>query len=339
MILNAYLNGWAAGRPLQTAIATTIGQLADAAAALATTASRGPLAREMQDLIAHHADGDAQRRLDIVAEELVAERLRHAPVRFMASEEKESALSMLPGAPIAVAIDPLDGSTNVDVNAPLGMIFSLLPAKETSAATFRQTGRSQLAAGLVVFGPHTSLLLTLGEGVVLFTLDPTTQRFSLARTNIAIPETSREFSVNASNSRFWSPGIRSYVDEMLAGEDGPRGVDFNMRWLGALCGDAYRVLVRGGLYLYPGGTRRGQSRGRLRLLYEASPVAFLVEQAGGVATDGDCAILDIVPGSLHVHTPLIFGSRLEVERVLQHVATAPIADYLVGSDSCTQLRM
>ena len=146
-----------------------------------------------------------QRRLDIIAEELVTERLRHAPVRFLASEEKESALSMLPGALVAVAIDPLDGSTNIDANAPLGMIFSLLPAWESSAATFRQTGRSQLAAGIFVLGPHTSLLLTLGEGVCLFTLDPTTQRFTLARTDVSIPANSREFAVNASNERFWSP--------------------------------------------------------------------------------------------------------------------------------------
>ncbi|MFO1115846.1 MAG: class 1 fructose-bisphosphatase [Beijerinckiaceae bacterium] len=339
MILNAYLNAWAAGRPLQTAIATTVGQLADAAAALAALASRGPLAHEMQDLIAHHADGDAQRRLDIIAEELVTERLRHAPVRFLASEEKESALSMLPGAPLAVAIDPLDGSTNIDANAPLGMIFSLLPAKESSAATFRQTGRSQLAAGIFVLGPHTSLLLTLGEGVCLFTLDPTTQRFTLARTDVSIPANSREFAVNASNERFWSPGVRSYVQEMLAGADGARGSDFNMRWLGALCADAYRVLVRGGLYLYPGGTRRGQARGRLRLLYEASPVAFLVEQAGGLATDGECPILDVAPGSLHVHTPLIFGSRNEVERFLEHVAHMPGVDYMVAHDEAPRLPM
>ncbi len=339
MILNAYLNAWAAARPLQTAIAATVGQLADAASAIAAVASRGPLAHEMQDLIAHHADGDAQRRLDIIAEELVSERLRHAPVRFLASEEKESALSMLPGAPLAVAIDPLDGSTNIDANAPLGMIFSLLPAKESSAATFRQTGRSQLAAGVFVFGPHTSLLLTLGEGVCLFTLDPTTQRFTLARTDVAIPANSREFAVNASNERFWSAGVRSYVQEMLAGADGARGSDFNMRWLGALCADAYRVIVRGGLYLYPGGTRRGQARGRLRLLYEASPVAFLVEQAGGLATDGESPVLDIVPGSLHVHTPLIFGSRNEVERFLEHVAHMPGADYMAGLEDTPRLPM
>ena len=339
MILNAYLNAWAAGRPLETAIASTIGSLAEAATALADTVGRGPLADEMHDLIAHHADGDAQRRLDIMAEELIADRLRHAPVRYLASEESESALDMIPGAPLAVAVDPLDGSTNIDANAPLGTIFSILPALPSAAATFKQAGRQQLAAGFFIFGPHTSLALTLGDGVMVFTLDRTTQRFTLAKPKVTMSRTSREYAVNASNARFWSEGVRSYVEELTAGADGPRAIDFNTRWVGALCGEAYRIILRGGLYLYPGGTRRGQVRGRLRLLYEANPIAMLVEQAGGAATDGVQNILDITPDSLHVHTPLIFGSYEEVARFMRHVSPVAIAEFMVAHDVTNELRM
>ena len=339
MILKAYLNAWAAGRPLETAVAATIGQLAEAATALADTVGRGPLADEMHDLIAHHADGDAQRRLDIMAEDLIAERLRHAPVRYLASEESESALDMIPGAPIAVAVDPLDGSTNIDANAPLGMIFSLLPALDNAGATFKQAGRRQLAAGFVIFGPHTTMALTLGEGVCVFTLDRTTQRFTLARPKVSMPRTSREYAVNGSNARFWTEGVRSYVEELTAGADGPRAIDFNTRWLGALVAEAYRILMRGGLYLYPGGTRRGQVRGRLRLLYEANPIAMLVEQAGGAATDGERNILDVTPDSLHVHTPLIFGSYDEVARFMRHVSPVAIAEFMAVSETRTEMRM
>ena len=339
MILNAYLHAWAEGRPLETAIAATIGALAEAAVVLADTVGRGPLADEMQDLIAHHADGDAQRRLDILAEDVIAERLRHAPVRYLASEESESALDMIPGAPVAVALDPLDGSTNIDANAPLGMIFSILPALDSAGATFKQVGRRQLAAGFVIFGPHTSILLTLGDGVSLFTLDRTTQRFTLARAKVSTPKTSREYAVNGSNARFWSEGVRSYVEELTAGADGPRAIDFNTRWTGALCGEAYRIIVRGGLYLYPGGTRRGQVRGRLRLLYEANPIAMLVEQAGGLATDGERNILDIVPDSLHVHTPLIYGSFEEVARFMRHVSSVSMAGYIAASETTVEMRM
>ncbi|MFV0280715.1 MAG: class 1 fructose-bisphosphatase [Rhodoblastus sp.] len=331
MNLHAYLNAWAAGRPVETAIAATIGRLTEAAFTLGEAIGRGPLADDMHELISHHADGDAQRRLDILAEETIIDRMRHAPVRFLASEESESAIDVVPGSPVAVAVDPLDGSTNIDANAPVGLIFSILPALDSAVATFRQPGRAQLASGFFIFGGHTSLMLTLGEGVVIFTLDRTQQRFILARSGVTTPPSSREYAVNGSNARFWSEGVRAYVEELIAGADGPRAVDFNTRWIGALCGEAYRIVTRGGLYLYPGGTRRGQVRGRLRFLYEASPIAFLVEQAGGAATDGDRPILDIVPDSLHVHTPLIFGSREEVERFLEHAAPANLADYRDGA--------
>ncbi len=335
MNLHAYLNAWAGGRPVETAVAATIGRLAEAALTLGEAVGRGPLADDMHELVAHHADGDAQRRLDILAEETVIDRMRHAPVRYLASEESESAIDIVPGSPVAVAVDPLDGSTNIDANAPVGLIFSILPALDSAAATFRQAGRMQLAAGFFIFGPHTSLMLTLGEGVAIFTLDRTEQRFILARAKVTTPKASREYAVNGSNARFWSESVRTYVEELIAGADGPRAIDFNTRWVGALCGEAYRIILRGGLYLYPGGTRRGQVRGRLRLLYEANPIAFLVEQSGGEATSGDRAILDIIPDSLHVHTPLIFGSRGEVERFLSHVGPANIADFRAGAPQAT----
>ena len=291
---------------------------------MAELVGRGPLADDINEMVAHHADGDAQRRLDIIAEETITDRLRHAPVRYLVSEESESALDVVPGAPLAVAVDPLDGSSNVDSNAPLGIIFSILPALDTAGATFHQPGRAQLAAGFFIFGPHTTLALTLGEGTCVFTLDRTTQRFTLARPKLSIPKTSREYAINGSNVRFWPDRVRSYIDELRAGADGPRGVDFNTRWTGAVCGEAYRILMRGGLYMYPGGTRSGQVRGRLRLLYEASPIAFLVEQAGGIATNCERPILDVTPDSIHVHTPLIYGSAQEVERFMSHVCQPPV---------------
>jgi fructose-1,6-bisphosphatase I len=214
-----------------------------------------------------------------------------------------------------VAVDPLDGSSNIETMAPLGTIFSILHAAPVVAESFLQTGRHQLAAGFLIYGPHTALVLTMGDGVRFFTLDPETGAFLLTRDNIVIPEKTREYAINGSNLRHWEPQIRGYVGELMLGKTGPRGEDFNTRWLASTVADAYRILVRGGVFLYPGDSRRDYKHGRLRLIYEANPVAMLIEQAGGAATDGRQAILDIVPHAVHQRVPLVFGSADEVKRV------------------------
>jgi fructose-1,6-bisphosphatase I len=191
---------------------------------------------------------------------------------------------------------------------------------------FLAPGTQQLAAGFVLYGPHTALVLTLGEGVRIFTLDRDAGVFVLTQDAVRIPPGRREYAINASNGRHWPLAIRAFVEECIAGAEGPRGVDYNTRWLGAVVAEAYRILVHGGIYLYPGDARPGYRRGRLRLLYEANPIAFLMEQAGGTATDGYGRILDLVPSDVHEHVPLIFGSPDKVERVMElYAASVPQA--------------
>jgi fructose-1,6-bisphosphatase I len=269
-----------------------------------------------------NVDGDAQRRLDLVAEEVFSAALRSAQIGAYLSEEVATPSLFDPESPIAVAIDPLDGSSNIDVNSPIGTIFSILPmvpaAREDPALAFRQTGRAQLAAGFFTYGPQTSLTLTLGRGVHILVLDPRTGEFLTVESDIAIPKDSSEFAINASNARHWPEPVKRFIDDRLQGKEGRLGRNFNMRWVGSLVADAYRIFIRGGVFLYPGDARAGYERGRLRLLYEASPVAFLAEQAGGAATDGVTPILDLKPHSPHQRAPLVMGSAKEVESVRRH---------------------
>ncbi len=264
-----------------------------------------------------NADGDAQRTLDLVAEDRFSAALREAGIAGYLSEEVEAPVVFDPKGEVAVAIDPLDGSSNIDVNAPIGTIFSIWPAVASSDAfaSFRRTGRDQLAAGYFAYGPQTSLLLTTGRGTRQFTLDRGSGAFLLVEPALAIPRAAAEYAINASNARRWREPVRAYVEDCLAGKDGPRGKAFNMRWAASLVSDATRVLTRGGVFLYPGDDRKGYEEGRLRLLYEAAPVAWLAEQAGGAATDGLNPLLDIAATSPHQRTPLVFGSVEEVEEV------------------------
>ncbi len=229
-------------------------------------------------------------------------------------------LSILdPGRPIVVAIDPSDGVGNVTINAPSGTVFSLLPTISSALpeVSFLAPGTEQCAAGFILYGPHTSLVLTLGDGVSVFTLEPRTANFVLTGAAVSVPLGRREYAINASNGRHWPLAIRAFVEECVAGADGPRGVDYNTRWLGAVVSEAYRILAQGGIYLYPGDARPGFRRGRLQLLHEANPIAMLIEQAGGAATDGFRRILDLVPNAMDEHVPMIFGSRDKVARVME----------------------
>ncbi len=324
--LSEHLERWAAGRTERVDQATVIAALAGAAAEIARIVAQGPLAGAMGAVVGSSRDGDGQKALDVRAEELFVERLRHTPVAWLASEEQEAAVALRPGARLALTLDPLDGSNNIEQNGPMGSIFALLPAEATAQATFLVPGSRVLAAGVVLYGPWTVLVLALDERCDAFTLDPRSGEFVLTHERLRIPPGRREYAINASNARHWPLPIRAYVEECVAGATGPRGVDYNMRWVACVAADLFRILVRGGIYLYPGDARKGYERGRLRLLYEGFPIAFVVDRAGGLATDGYTPILELTPKSLHERVPLIFGSKDKVERVVElHHANVPQA--------------
>ncbi|PEG35078.1 class 1 fructose-bisphosphatase [Mycolicibacterium agri] len=212
--------------------------------------------------------------------------------------------------------DPLDGSSNIDVNVSVGSIFSILrapqPGSDPEPQDFLQPGCEQVCAGYAIYGPSTMLVLSVGTGVHAFTLDPNLGEFILTRESIQIPESTKEFAINASNQRFWEPAVQRYVQECLAGRSGPRQKDFNMRWVASLVAETHRILTRGGVFLYPRDSRQPVKPGRLRLLYEANPVAFLIEQAGGAASTGRGRLLDVVPTDVHQRVSFVFGAREEV---------------------------
>jgi fructose-1,6-bisphosphatase I len=314
--LDGYLRAFVDGDATRDSVATVVTRMANAAVSLAELAGQGALAGPMGEVLRRNGGGDEQKALDLVAHELFLDALKDAPVAALASEEADEPIGMTQGAPLVVAIDPLDGSKNIDVNATIGSIFAILPRNDLPwPRLFLQPGSALLAAGFTVHGPQTTLVLTLGTGVNVFTLDRARGVFVLTQADVRLPHGVREYAINAANYRHWDSAIRAYVDDCVAGADGPRGGDFNMRWLGCAVAEAYRVLLRGGVYLYPGDARASMRHGRLRLVYEANPLAFIMEQAGGAATNGIERILDIVPNALHQHTPLVYGARDKVERV------------------------
>jgi len=243
----------------------------------------------------------------------------------MASEEMEQPYPIpaeYPKGSYLLLFDPLDGSSNIDVNVTVGTIFSILRAPpgvtDPTVADFLQPGTKQIAAGFALYGPTSMIVITLGGGVHGFTLDREIGAYTLTHPNMRIPETTCEFAINASNERFWEPPVRRYVEECIQGKTGPRGVDFNTRWIASLVAEIYRILIRGGLFMYPRDTKDTSKPGRLRLMYEANPMAMIVEQAGGAASTGRERILDIAPTTLHQRVPLILGSRGEVERLVAY---------------------
>jgi fructose-1,6-bisphosphatase I len=330
--LAQHLSAWAADSPQRTAIADTVNALAGVCAALSQLIAHGALAgpalgAERGD----HGSGDAQKELDIRANDMLVAGLRKAPVAALASEEMAEPIELSATGSLLVAVDPLDGSSNIDTNVSVGTIFSILPAptegSRCDADAFLQTGVRQLGAGYAIYGPQTAFALTVGAGTHVFTLDRTTGIFHLTSPHVRVPATTQEFAINASNHRYWDEPIRIYVDDCLKGSEGPRGADFNMRWIASMVAEAHRVLSRGGIYLYPADIRNGYSQGRLRLLYEANPIAWLIEQAGGAASTGHRRILDVQPRSLHQRIPLLFGSRDEVARLDRyHLEPHPIGE-------------
>ena len=269
--------------------------------------------------------GETQKKLDVLANEILVEANEWGGhLAGMASEEMDQPL----GIPVAyprghylLLFDPLDGSSNIDVNVSIGTIFSVLPAPagmtEDDERAFLQPGTNQVAAGYAVYGPQTMLVLTVGQGVVSFTLDRSTGSFILTQENIRIPPDTREFAINMSNWRHWAAPVRRYVEECLAGKEGVRGKDFNMRRIPSMVADVHRIMQRGGVFMYPWDKREPDKPGKLRLMYEANPMAMLVEQAGGSASDGTHRILDIVPTRLHQRVSVMLGSRNEVEHLIR----------------------
>jgi fructose-1,6-bisphosphatase I len=266
-----------------------------------------------------NADGDNQKALDVLADEIFCQACSDTGlVRSYYSEEQEDALPLNDSGDYLVAIDPLDGSSNIDTNVSIGTIFSIFPAAPEVQGQGGQrdipfrSGRDQLAAGFFVYGPQTTLYLTTGSGTDLYRLNPDSEQFELVQAQLTIAESANEYAINASNARHWEDSIASYINDCLSGDEGYRGADFNMRWIGSLVADAGRIFSRGGVFLYPGDNRAKYTQGRLRLIYEAYPVAMLVEQAKGMAINGTDNILDLQPVAIHQRTPLIFGSSEEV---------------------------
>jgi fructose-1,6-bisphosphatase I len=285
--------------------------------------NKGALGGVLGSAHSENVQGEVQKKLDIIANEVLIEANEWGGhLAAMASEEMDTIYvvpNRYPQGEYLLLFDPLDGSSNIDVNVSIGTIFSVLKKPESSDAVseadFLQPGHTQVAAGYCVYGPQTSLVLTVGDGVAMFTLDREQGSFVLTQENVQIPEDTREFAINMSNMRHWDKPVADYIAECLAGSNGPRGKDFNMRWVASMVADVHRILTRGGVFMYPWDKREPDKPGKLRLMYEANPMGWLVEQAGGMATDGKQRILDIQPTLLHQRVSVFLGSKNEVARV------------------------
>ena len=290
--------------------------------------SKGALGGVLGSLESENVQGEVQKKLDVMSNEVLLEANEWGGhLAAMASEEMET-IHLIPNrypkGEFLLLFDPLDGSSNIDVNVSIGTIFSVLRApasasgREVTEQDFLQPGSTQVVAGYAVYGPQTTLVLTIGQGVVGFTLDREMGSWIMTSEDIRIPEDTKEFSINMSNMRHWAPPVRKYVDELLAGKTGARDKDFNMRWIASMVADVHRLLTRGGIFMYPWDSREPNKPGKLRLMYEANPMSMLVEQAGGAATNGEQRILDIQPTTLHQRVSVVLGSKNEVERVTRY---------------------
>ncbi len=296
----------------RAALVKTIAGLAATAAQLSGAIADGSQNEAFAEEGGVNVQGETQKNLDVLAHNLFLGAAHQAGVNCMLSEEEEAAVSLNPAGVLALAIDPLDGSSNIVINAPIGTIFGIYPvALGGTSAQFLRPGKELLAAAYVVYGPRTELVLSAGNGTKRFVLDGE-RRTWLYAGDCDIPQSACEFAINASNHRHWSGKIRSFVNNCLDGKQGPYGADYNMRWLAALVGETHRILTRGGLFIYPSDSRKGYEKGRLRYCYECAPISFLIENAGGRATDGHNRILDLTPQSLHGRVPFCFGSPDQV---------------------------
>jgi fructose-1,6-bisphosphatase I len=297
--------------------------VARACKGISQAVNKGALGGVLGSADSENVQGEVQKKLDIIANEVLIEANEWGGhLAAMASEEMDSIYvvpNRYPQGEYLLLFDPLDGSSNIDVNVS---IFSVLKKPEghpgVTTEDFLQAGSKQVAAGYCIYGPQTTLVLTVGDGVAMFTLDREQGSFVLVQENVRIPADTKEFAINMSNMRHWDTPVKRYVDECLAGVEGPREKDFNMRWIASMVADVHRILTRGGIFLYPWDKREPNKPGKLRLMYEANPMAWLVEQAGGAATNGKERILDIPPKQLHERVSVILGSKNEVERVTRY---------------------
>jgi fructose-1,6-bisphosphatase I len=303
--------------------------VARACKSISLAVTKGALGGVLGTAESENVQGEIQKKLDIIANEVLIEANEWGGhLAAMASEEMEGIYVVphrYPQGEYLLMFDPLDGSSNIDVNVSIGTIFSVLHKPDGAAVSeqdFLQPGHQQVAAGYCIYGPQTTLALTLGEGVAMFTLDREQGSFVLTQENVQIPEDTKEFAINMSNMRHWAPPVHRYIDECLQGVDGPRGKDFNMRWIASMVADVHRILTRGGVFMYPWDKREPEKPGKLRLMYEANPMGWLVEQAGGAATDGKQRILDIQPTQLHQRVSVVLGSKNEVERYTRYHSEA-----------------
>jgi fructose-1,6-bisphosphatase I len=302
--------------------------VARACKSISQSVNKGALGGVLGTAGSENVQGEVQKKLDIIANEVLIEANEWGGhLAAMASEEMDSIYvvpNRYPQGEYLLLFDPLDGSSNIDVNVSIGTIFSVLKKTEgapgVSEQDFLQCGAKQVAAGYCIYGPQTTLVLTVGDGVAMFTLDREQGSFVLIQEDVKIPEDTKEFAINMSNMRHWDAPVRRYIDECLAGSEGPRGKDFNMRWVASMVADVHRILTRGGIFMYPWDKREPDKPGKLRLMYEANPMSWLVEQAGGAATNGQQRILDIQPKKLHERVSVILGSKNEVERVTAYHA-------------------
>ena len=308
--------------------------VARACKSISHAVNKGALGGVLGSTESENVQGEIQKKLDIIANEVLIEANEWGGhLAGMASEEMDGIYvvpNRYPKGEYLLLFDPLDGSSNIDVNVSIGTIFSVLKMPEDDRGVdegdFLQKGSQQVAAGYCVYGPQTTLVLTVGDGVAMFTLDREQGSFVLTQENVRIPEDTKEFAINMSNMRHWDEPVKRYIDECLQGKEGPRGKDFNMRWIASMVADVHRIMTRGGIFMYPWDKREPNKPGKLRLMYEANPMGWLVEQAGGAATNGRQRILEVQPTQLHERVSVILGSRNEVERVTQyHQQAAPNA--------------
>jgi fructose-1,6-bisphosphatase I len=302
--------------------------VARACKSISHAVNKGALGGVLGSAESENVQGEVQKKLDIIANEVLLEANEWGGhLAAMASEEMDSIYlvpNRYPQGEYLLLFDPLDGSSNIDVNVSIGTIFSVLKKPEgdqgVTEQDFLQPGHQQVAAGYCVYGPQTTLVLTVGDGVSMFTLDREQGSFVLTQENVQVPADTKEFAINMSNMRHWDEPVRRYIDECLQGKDGPRGKDFNMRWIASMVADVHRILTRGGVFMYPWDKREPHKAGKLRLMYEANPMSWLIEQAGGASTNGKTRILDLQPSQLHERVSVMLGSKNEVERVTSYHA-------------------
>lgn len=311
-----YLNDHATNPALKDVITT----VTDVGKTISQLLRKGALADILGEAGNQNVQGEDQKKLDVLANDLLLEALaKNAHCAGVASEELDDATPANADGSLLVLFDPLDGSSNIDINMAVGTIFSILPYERqgqiSENSDYLQAGNKQLAAGYLLYGTSTVLALTIADNVVMFSLDPDTGDYVLIEDNVQIAADTSEYAINASNYRYWRAPMQQYIDELIAGETGVRGRDFNTRWVAAMVGDVHRILCRGGLFTYPFDTKYANKAGKLRLMYEANPMSLLIERAGGAATDAVNRILDIEPTDIHQRVPVVLGSKNEVDYV------------------------